>query len=65
MKKVKKKWGKEKVIKYIILILITPLFSILAYKERGYYAVGGEVLIVPLILIIRVFIKTYKEVIKC
>ncbi|MDO5027561.1 MAG: hypothetical protein Q4E50_06995 [Tissierellia bacterium] len=64
-KKRKRGWDIEIIIKYLILILITPVLSILAYKARGYQAVGGEIFFVPLVLVLRVLIKTFKELVNC
>ena len=63
MKKKKRSW--DLVVKYLLLLIITPVFMILAYKERGYMAYGGELLVIPLIFVTRVLYKTFKEVIEC
>ena len=65
MKKKRRSWDLEIVIKYLGLTLVTPIFMILAYKERGYMAYGGELFIVPLIFVLKALYKTFKDVIKC
>jgi len=36
----------------ILAILATPHFVVQAYQARGYFAVGGEWLMLPLILLV-------------
>ena len=50
---------------YIILALIAVLINIAgilySYLNRGYFAVGGEIFIIPLILLMRFLVKDMRK----
>jgi len=46
-----------------VFILLTPIVFHLAYLERGYSAIGGEVVFPFIPLIVWMFAKTIKDVI--
>lgn len=57
----KRKIDKHYIILALVSILITFVGVILSYEARGYWAIGGEVLIVPLIFLIRFLYKDMKR----
>lgn len=38
----------------IVLLALTPLFMVMAYMSRGYFALGGEVVawVIPLLFVV-------------
>lgn len=56
-------------MKYLIAILtgicLTPQFVIEAALERGKFAIGGELLIIPLLLLIVLLCSNLKELWGC
>lgn len=60
----KRKIDKEILIKYFLIFLLNVFLIFFAYSKRGYKAIGGEVLILPLIFLIR-FLFLEKDLRKC
>ena len=50
------------IIKTIFILSITALFMKLSYMTRGYFAIGGEVLVVPAYYIVKWLVPTFIEV---
>ncbi len=47
-------------------LLLTAKFVKVAYEERGYVAFGGEWLILPIMLLLKIFVRDFiKEVRQC
>lgn len=55
---------KAYVIALGIGLILTPFAIRFAYMERGYFAIGGEWFVLPLILLAAVLRKEIKEFIK-
>ncbi len=51
------------IIAIAVGVLLTPISMSTAYENRGYFAIGGECLIIPLLLFITLFIdSTAREI---
>ncbi|MFL8888906.1 hypothetical protein [Helcococcus kunzii] len=57
----KRKIDKHYIILALVSILITFVGVIMSYEARGYWAVGGEVLVVPLIFLTRFLINNMRK----
>lgn len=60
----KRKIDKHYIALALLAVLITIAGVIYSYEHRGYWAVGGEVFIVPLIFLIRFLVKDMREELK-
>lgn len=47
----------ELLLKFLVALLVTIRLNIYVNQTRGYAAIGGEVLLVPLIVGVRYFLK--------
>lgn len=47
---------------FIVSCLIVPKLNVIANEQRGYQALGGEVLIPLLYILVIVFIKTFTDI---
>ena len=61
-KEIKRSWDYEVIIKVIALLVITILAMNMTYRARGYFAIGGEVLIIPLAIVSKALYRSFKEV---
>ncbi|WP_282926917.1 hypothetical protein [Helcococcus kunzii] len=57
----KRKIDKHYIFLALASILITYIGIKYSFNHRGYWAVGGEVLVVPLIFLIRFLVKSIRE----
>ncbi|MFM1602057.1 hypothetical protein ABGF26_02765 [Helcococcus ovis] len=60
----KRKIDKHYIVLASVVVLITLTAVIMSYQDRGYFAVGGEIFIVPLIFLIRLTVQEFKNLIK-
>lgn len=60
----KRKIDKEILIKYFLIFLLNVFLIFFAYSKRGYKAIGGEVLIIPLIFLVRYIFINFKKLTK-
>lgn len=57
----KRKIDKHYIILALIAVLITIAGILYSYLNRGYFAVGGEIFIIPLILLMRFLVKDMRK----
>lgn len=60
----KRKIDKEILIKYFLIFLLNVFLIFFAYSKRGYKSIGGEVLILPLIFLVRFLFIEFKDLSK-
>lgn len=60
----KRKIDKEILIKYFLIFLLNVFLIFFAYSKRGYKAIGGELLIIPLIFLVRYIYRDFKDLSK-
>ncbi|MCF2673355.1 hypothetical protein [Fusobacterium varium] len=58
---IKKFIKRNLVVIYVLSIFITILSMQVAYKWRGYFALGGEILIPLLPVMIHMWVRIYEE----
>lgn len=51
------------VLRIVLYAFVTMLFVVWAFNTRGYQAVGGEVLVVPMFYVGKLLWQSFKEVI--
>ena len=52
----------KRIIKLIIInIVVTAILVYMAYCQRGYFAIGGEWLVMPIIMFLRYCLKYDEE----
>ncbi|MFM1572611.1 hypothetical protein EQF93_02560 [Helcococcus ovis] len=57
----KRKIDKHYILLALVCVLITVIAMIDGFNNRGYFAIGGEIFIVPLIFLIRFLYTDMKK----
>lgn len=57
----KRKIDKHYIMLALAAVLITLIAVVMSYEDRGYFAIGGEVFIVPLIAMMRFLYKDMRK----